>query len=310
MSELISIMSPCFNEEDNIRELYERICKSVESLIKYDFEFIFIDNASDDKTVNILKEIAQSDRRVKVIINVRNFGPVRSPYWALLQTSGKATIGLASDLQDPPELIPQFIEHWENGCKVVFGTKQQSQTNRLVHKLRKIYYHFLDSISDVKIIKDATGFGLYDAEVVEHIRKINDPYPYFRGLISELGYPIKTISFDQPKRAYGISSNNFYSLFDTAMLGVITHSILPIRIASFLGIIVGFMSILVGLFYLTMKLIYWDDYPLGITPVLIGVFFMFGLILIFIGILGEYIASIHSYVRNRPIVVEKERINF
>ncbi len=310
MTKLISIMSPCFNEEKNINELYKRICNTIEPLIQYQFEMIFIDNSSTDKTVEILREIAQNDRRVKVIVNIRNFGPVRSPYWAVMQTRGEATIGLASDLQDPPEMIPKFIEEWEKGWKVVYATKTTSETNFITHALRKFYYRLLNYISEVEIVKDATGFGLYDREVLDHIRNIRDPYPFFRGLISELGYPIKKIPFNQPRRSAGISSGNFYSLYDTAILGVVNHSILPLRVASFLGLIVGILSLCTAVVYTIKKIVNWDGFPVGIAPAIIGIYMMFGVILIFLGFIGEYIASIHMYVRNRPIVVEKERINF
>lgn len=310
MTKLISIMSPCFNEEKNIYELYNRICVAIDPLVDYQFEILFIDNSSSDATVDILRGIADQDRRVKIIVNIRNFGPVRSPYWAVMQTQGVATIGLASDLQDPPEMIPQFINEWEKGWKVVYATKAISKTNLFTHACRKLYYKLLNAISEVEIIKDATGFGMYDREVLDQIRKINDPYPFFRGIICELGFPIKTIAFVQPRRLQGISSNNIYSLFDNAMLGIVSHSIVPLRVASFIGFTIGFFSILAAFFYLIQKLIYWNDFPVGFAPVIIGFFLMFGLTLIFIGIVGEYVASIHTYVQNRPIVVEKERINF
>jgi len=310
MTKLISIMSPCFNEEKNIYELYNRIFSAVAPLTKYEFEMIFIDNSSSDRTVEILREIAKKDQRVKVIVNIRNFGPVRSPYWAVMQTRGVATIGLASDLQDPPEMIPEFIAEWEMGWKVIYATKTVSMSNFFTHACRKLYYKILDAISEVDIVKDATGFGMYDRDVLDQIRAINDPYPFFRGIICELGYPIKTIPFVQPRRLQGISSNNMYSLFDIAMLGIVNHSIVPLRIASFMGFIIGAFSVAAAFFYLIEKIVYWNEYPVGIAPVIIGIFLMFGMVLIFIGILGEYIASIHTYVRNRPIVVEKERINF
>ena len=310
MTKLLSIMSPCFNEEKNIYELYSRICSAIESLSNYKFEMVFIDNSSSDRTVDILREIAQKDKRVKVIVNIRNFGPVRSPYWAVMQTSGVATIGLASDLQDPPEMIPEFITEWEKGWKVIYATKTVSMSNVFTHTCRKLYYTILDAISEVDIVKDATGFGMYDRDVLDQIRKINDPYPFFRGIICELGYPIRKIPFVQLRRVRGISSNNIYTLFDSAMLGIVSHSIIPLRMASFFGMITGLVSIAAALFYLVNKVIYWNEYVLGFAPVIIGLFLMFGIMLIFVGILGEYIASIHTYVRNRPIVVEKERINF
>jgi len=307
---LISIVSPCYNEASNIDELYRRVVLATSALKEYDFEYLFIDNASTDGTQEKLRELAKKNKNVKVIINTRNFGHLRSPYWGVLQSSGDATVYLASDLQDPPELIPLFIEQWEKGYKVVLATKPVSNTNFLVHRLRKYYYEFLDNISDVSHIKNTTGFGLFEKEVLDQIREINDPYPYFRGLIVELGYEVKTIDFEQPRRLRGVSKNNFYSLYDYAMLGITSHSKLPIRIASFLGFAIGILSMLTGLIFLGLKLYFWDSFQVGVAPLVIGMFFLFGLMFLFIGILGEYIGSIHTYLKKRPVVVEKERINF
>lgn len=307
---LISLISPCFNEADNIEELYLRVSAVMDALPQYKFEYVLIDNASTDGTQEKLRAIAGRDPRVRVIVNTRNFGHIRSPYWGFLQTRGDATILFASDLQDPPELIPNFIAAWEQGFKLVLAVKPVSQTNRVVHLLRKLYYRLLDSIADVEIVKDATGFGLYDRVVLDHLREIDDPYPYMRGLICELGYPIKTLPFEQPRRQRGISKNNFYTLYDIAMLGIVSHSVVPIRLAAMAGFMIGLVSILVAMLFLIFKLVMWDSFPIGIAPMVIGMFFMFGLVMLFIGILGEYIASIHTYVRNRPVVVERERINF
>lgn len=306
----ISVVTPCFNEEDNVAELYKRLLEVANLFPNYLFEYIFIDNASTDKTVDLLKSFALNNFAVKIIVNTRNFGHIRSPYWGVLQSRGDATIYLASDLQDPPELIPKFIELWEKGAKVVMAVKPVSETGFFLHRIRKFYYKFLDKISDVDIIKDATGFGLYDKVVLDHVRKINDPYPYFRGIIAELGYEVSTISFIQSRRLRGLSKNNFYTLYDIAMLGIISHSLVPIRVASFLGFFIGLLSILIAVIFLIVKLLYWQNFPLGIAPIIIGMFLMFGIILIFIGLIGEYIGSIHTYLQKRPIVVEKERINF
>lgn len=310
MKPLISIVTPCYNEEENISELYARITKAIESLSKYQFEILFIDNASTDRTVEIIKGFCASDPRIKLIVNNRNFGHIRSPYWGIIQSSGIATIYLASDLQDPPEYIAKFVAEWEMGWKIVLASKPVSQTNFLFHSLRKLYYRLLDRISDVDLVKDTTGFGIYDRQVLDCVRKINDPYPYLRGMICELGFPIKTIEFNQPRRVRGVSKNNFYTLYDIAMLGIVSHSLVPLRIASMLGLIIGGISFLVGLLYFVLKLIYWNSFPMGTAPLIIGIFFMFGILFVFIGLLGEYIGSIHTYVKNRPIVVEKERINF
>ena len=307
---MISIISPCYNEVENIEEIYQRVKAVMSQYPQYEFEYLFIDNASTDGTDLKLKMLADLDKRVKVIINTRNFGHIRSPYWGLIQTSGDASIYLASDLQDPPELISTFIDAWEEGYKVVLAIKPYSKGNRLLHQLRKSYYSMLDGISDVTQIKDATGFGLYDRTVLNEIRSINDPYPYFRGLIAELGYEVKAIPFTQPRRLRGVSKNNFYTLYDVAMLGITSHSKVPLRIATFVGFALGISSVMVALVFIVLKLLFWDSFSFALAPILIGLFFLFGVLLIFIGILGEYIGSIHSYLQRRPIVVEKERINF
>jgi glycosyltransferase involved in cell wall biosynthesis len=307
---LLSIVSPCFNEEENVEELYCRVIAAISKLDNYQFEFIFIDNASTDGTVVKLKKLASTDRRVKIIVNTRNFGHIRSPYYGIMQSSGAATIYLASDLQDPPELIPEFVRAWEEGYKVVMAVKPTSRSHALFHALRRIYYRLLGGISDVTLLSDSTGFGLYDKMVLDQIRQINDPYPYFRGLICELGYKIKTIQFIQPARLRGITKNNFYTLYDMAMLGMVSHSKVPIRIVAFLGFILGFLSMLAAMIFFILKLMFWYQFPIGIAPIVIGVFFLFGVQLFFIGIIGEYIGSIHTYVQHKPTVVEKERINF
>lgn len=307
---LISIVSPCFNEEENIEELYRQVTYTINKLVEYDFEFIIIDNFSTDKTREILRQLASKDKRLKIIFNTRNFGHIRSPYWAILQTKGVATICLASDLQDPPEYIPQLISEWEKGWKIVMATKPVSQTSRVMHILRKTYYRLLDRVSEIPIIPDATGFGLYDKSIVDILRKINDPYPFLRGLVCEFGHPVKTIKFKQPRRERGISKNNFYTLYDIGMLGLISHSLMPIRLAGFLGLIIAATCILLSIGYFFLKLVFWDSFPVGVAPLIIGVFFLFGLLFGFIGLLGEYIGSIHVHIKNRPVVVEEERINF
>lgn len=306
----ISFVSPTYNEAQNVDELYLRVTAIWELYPQYQYEYVVIDNASTDGTIEKLKSIAKNDKRVKIIVNIRNFGHIRSPYWGLLQASGDAVIYLASDLQDPPELIPQFIEEWEKGFKVVLAIKPVSEGNRAIHFFRKSYYRLLNKISDVELINDSTGFGLYDRRVMDEVRQIRDPYPYLRGLICELGFPIKQIIFNQPRRLRGVSKNNFYSLFDIAMLGIVSHSLVPIRVASFIGMVIGGMSLLLGFLFFVAKLFWWNSFPVGIAPIIIITLSLIGLLFIFIGILGEYIGSIQSYVQNRPIVVEQERINF
>jgi len=307
---IITIVSPTYNEEENIRRFFENVSDVIKNISNYKFEFLFIDNASTDNTVNILKDLARQNKQIKIIVNTRNFGHIRSPYWGVIQSQGDATIYLASDLQDPPELIPKFIEAWENDYKVAFGVKSESKDHFFSHQLRKVYYRFLDKISDVPIIKDATGFGIYDREVIEQIRKINDPYPFFRGIIADLGHTVKQIPFVQLRRARGLSKNNFFTLYDIGMLGIINHSVAPIRVASLIGFFIGITSLLAAIIFLILKFTFWNSFPIGISPIIIGMFFMFGLIFIFLGLLGEYLSSIHTYLQNRPIVVEKERINF
>jgi len=307
---LISIVTPTYNEEGNIKELYNRIKSSISSLPQYDFEIIVIDNCSTDGTISILRDIASMDKTFKVILNTRNFGHIRSPYYGIMQSGGDITIYLASDLQDPPEFIPSFLEQWELGWKVVLATKPKSKGSRLFHALRKFYYRALNKISDVVLVNDTTGFGLYDKQVLDYVREINDPYPYLRGLICDLGFPIKTIEFEQPKRLHGITKNNIYTLYDIAILGVVSHSKIPIRVAAFVGFFCGILSIASAFFVLILKLLYCSAFPIGIAPVMIVLFFIFGVLMFFIGIIGEYIGSIYTFVQRRPIVVELERINF
>ena len=306
---LVSIISPCFNERENVEELHERIIL-VMSKLNYDYEHILIDNASTDQTVEILKEISAKDRRVKVIVNTRNFGQIRSPYHALLQASGDAVVCMAADLQDPPERIPDFINKWEEGYKIVIGVKTKSHESGLFHLLRTLYYRGLSTLSDVELIEHFTGFGLYDRKVVEILRQFDDPYPYFRGLIADIGFPIARIEFTQPPRKRGISKNNFYTLYDLAMLGMTGYTKVPLRLATMFGFFSAAISFLVGLAYLIYKLIFWFQFSLGSAPIIIGLFFLGSIQLFFLGIVGEYIGSIYTQIMKRPLVIEKERINF
>lgn len=307
---LISIVTPCFNEEDNVRELSSRIRAVFAELPGYHYEHILIDNASVDDTPRILRELAAEDPRTKVILNTRNFGHVRSPYHGILQGRGEAVIGMASDLQDPPEMIPSFIEKWEQGFRVVMGVKTQSQESAAMYAVRKLYYWLSGSLSDVKLVGNFTGFGLYDHVVIETLREIDDPYPYFRGLIADLGYEAATIPFNQPRRKRGITKNNFYTLYDLAMLGVTNHSKVPLRMATMAGFALSALSLLIALAYLVAKLLFWSEFALGTAPILIGFFFFMSVQLFFIGMIGEYVGAIHTQVQKRPHVIEKERLNF
>lgn len=307
----ISIISGCFNEEENIEELYDRLTKMLrEQLPGDEYEIILIDNASTDGTVSILKRIAATDKRLKVIVNNRNFGHVRSGYHAFLQARGDAVIAMASDLQDPPEMIPDFVRKWKEGYKIVLAQKTQSAESRSFFLVRKVYYSIVNRLSEIDLVENITGFGLYDRRVVEDIRRIGDPYPYLRGLICDLGYERALIPFNQPVRKRGITKNNFYTLWDLAMLGLTNHSKVPLRLATFSGFCVGALSFLVALVFLTYKLMFWQDFQVGTAPTVIGLFFIGAVQLCFVGILGEYIGAIHTQVLRRPPVVEKERINF
>lgn len=307
---LISVVTPCYNEEGNVERLYQAVKAVFDTLPHYDYEHLFIDNASTDHTVDLLKQLAASDTRVKIIINNRNFGPLRSPYYGLLQGRGDAVISLVADLQDPPELIPTFLEHWTHGHKLVLGIKTNAAENGLFYQFRTLYYKCLNQISDIPLLNHATGFGLYDQSIIEALRQQDDCYPYLRGLISELGFPVCQVPYFQPKRHRGISKSNFFILYDWAMLGITSHSKIPLRLATISGFILSFMSLLVSLFYLGYKLIFWQQFSLGLAPLVIGMFFFASVQLFFIGMLGEYIGAIHTQILKRPLVTEKERINF
>lgn len=307
---LISIVAPCYNEEDNIEELYRRVKTVMQTLSTYDYELICIDNCSTDGTVVKLKEIAVRDKRLKIIVNARNFGHIRSPYHAILQSRGDACVLIASDLQDPPEMIPEFVRKWEAGFKTVLAVKPESDEHSLMFALRKAYYRLVASISEVELIPNATGAGLFDKKVIEVLRSIKDPYPYFRGLLCEIGFPIATVPFRQPRRQRGVTKNNFYTLYDIGMLGITNHSKVPLRLMAIGGFILSLFSLLLAGMFLVAKLLLWNSFQLGLAPILIGVFFFGGIQALFIGFVGEYIGSIHTQVRNMPLVVEMERINF
>jgi glycosyltransferase involved in cell wall biosynthesis len=308
---LISVVCGTFNEEDNVPELFERITAVFSNRLRqYDYEIIVIDNASEDDTVAALKQIARGDKHLKLIVNNRNFGHIRSGYHAFLQARGDAVIPMASDLQDPPEMIAEFVDRWEKGYKIVLAQKTNSKESPLFFLVRKLYYHVISHLSEIELVKNATGFGLYDRQVVEEIRKINDPYPYFRGLICDLGFERALVSFTQPARTRGFTKNNLYTLYDNAMLGITNHSKVPLRLAAFTGFCIGALSFVLALVYLIYKLMFWNEFQVGTAPLVIGLFFFGAIQLFFVGILGEYIGSIHTQVLRRPPVIEKERVNF
>jgi glycosyltransferase involved in cell wall biosynthesis len=307
---LISIVTPCFNEEENVDDLYQQVKAIFNQLPQYKYEHIFIDNASTDKTISILKNLALKDKNVKIIVNSRNFGHIRSPYHGLLQANGDAVILIVADLQDPPELIKEFIQRWEDGSKIVIGVKPKSEESRLMFAIRRLGYYWINRIADVKLIKNFTGFGLYDKKVIQTLHAYDDPYPYFRGMIADIGFDIAEIPYNQPKRKRGITKNNFYTLYDIGMLGITSYSKIPLRLAAMGGFILSAVSLLMSIVFFIAKLVFWSSFNVGMAPVLIGLFFFSSVQLFFIGLLGEYIGSINTRVMKRPLVVEKERINF
>jgi len=308
----ISIFTPCYNEEENVERLIATVAAVFEKLPQYDYEHVFIDNASVDNTVSILRRITQTNKHVKVIVNARNFGHIRSPFHGLLQCKGDAVICLVADFQDPPELIAQFLEKWEQGYKIVIGVKKRSKENPVMFAIRRGFYNLLSKMSDSgeKPIKNFTGFGLYDQKFLSVIRTLDDPYPYFRGMITELGFDRYEIEYMQPQRAAGRTKNNFFTLYDMAMLGFTSHSKLPLRLSAFIGFFSAIVSLLVAVGYLVYKLIFWTRFDVGVAPMVIGIFFFSSVQLFFIGVIGEYIGAIHTQVKKRPLVIEKERINF
>ncbi|HET8541998.1 MAG TPA: glycosyltransferase family 2 protein [Anaeromyxobacter sp.] len=307
---LVSVVTPCFEEEANVRELHRRVRDVFAALPGYDYEHIFIDNASRDGTAERVKAIAAADARVKLIVNARNFGHVRSPVYGMLQASGDAVVLMASDLQDPPELIPAFIDAWERGHKVVFGIKKQTTEPLPMRLVRKWYYDLIGRLADIELARDATGFGLYDRAVIEVLERIDDPYPYLRGLVSEIGFEAARVEFVKPARKRGRSKNSFYTLYDLAMLGITSHSKVPLRLAAMLGFAMAGVSLCVAVAYLVAKLVFWKEFQLGLAPLVVGLFFFSSVQLFFVGVIGEYIGAIYTQVLRRPLVVEKERVNF
>lgn len=311
MKKIISIVTPTYNESENIGLLIEEIRKQMILFSeKYDYEHIIIDNDSTDNTVDIIKKYCKDDANVKLIVNSRNFGQANSPYHALQQANGDAIILMTSDFQDPIELIPNHITNWESGYLISINVKNESEENFLFYNLRKLYYSLLGKMSQTELIKNYTGTGLYDRRIIDILRNMEDPNPYLRGLICEIGFKKAIVNYKQPLRKRGITKNNFYSLYDIGMVGITSYSKIPLRLATMLGFIMSALSFIVAIVYLILKLTFWYDYPAGNAPMVIGLFLFASIQLFFIGILGEYIGSIHTIVQNRPLVIEKERVNF
>ncbi|WP_124065192.1 glycosyltransferase family 2 protein [Clostridium sp. E02] len=307
----ISIIVPCYNEEENVEALHQAILGVFQSDLKeYGYELIFIDNDSSDRTRDIIRDICKKDQGVKGIFNARNFGQFNSPYYAMLQSSGDCTVLMAADFQDPVDMIPRYVKEWENGYKIVIGIKKSSKESKIMYWLRTCYYKIIKKLSDVEQIEHFTGFGLYDKKFITVLKELDDPTPFLRGIVAELGFKRKEIPYEQPKRRAGITSNNFYRLYDAAMLSVTSYTKVGLRLATIIGSIFSFASMLVALIYLVLKLLYWDRFPAGMAPVLIGMCFLGSVQIFFIGLVGEYILSINARIMKRPLVIEEERVNF
>tara|TARA_B100000780_G_scaffold228684_1_gene168159 strand:- start:3052 stop:3978 length:927 start_codon:yes stop_codon:yes gene_type:complete len=305
----ISIVTPTFNEEENIQKLCLGIKVQMDQL-SIDYEHIVIDNSSTDKTIDILKEICSKDKKVKVIINTKNFGHIKSPFHGILQSTGDACILLASDFQDPLDLIPIYIKKWQNGSKIVLGKKITSEENSLIFSIRKFFYKFLNKISETKLTENTTGSGIFDKSIISQLKTINDPYPYLRGLLNELSEEIDIIEFNQPKRLAGVTKNNIFTLYDIGMLGIIKHSRAPLRFVTFLGFVLSFFSLITAFIYFIYKIIFWNSFEVGIAPLVIGIFGFASIQVLLLGIIGEYVGILLIHIRNLPLVIEKERINF
>lgn len=307
----ISILIPCYNEEENVIPMSEAIVSLFENeLTQYDYELLFIDNDSRDNTRSLLRDICKKNAKIKAIFNAKNFGQFNSPYYGILQTTGDCTVSMVCDFQDPIELIPQYLQEWENGYKIVIGIKTGSKENPIMYHLRGMYYKIIKMFSDVEQIEHFTGSGLYDKEFVQVLRELKDPTPFLRGIVAELGFRRKEIPYVQPERRAGKTHNNFYRLYDAAMLSFTSYTKIGLRVATLLGVLCGVICAIIGIIYLILKLILWDAFVAGMAPVLIGMFFLGSIQLFFLGFLGEYILSINQRVMNRPLVIEEERINF
>ena len=306
----VSIMIPCYNEEENIAAITEAVCAQMEQLPQYDYDVLCIDNCSTDSTRPILREICAKNKKIRAIFNVKNFGQFNSPYYGLCQTDGDCVIPICADFQDPVEMIPTFLKYWEEGYQIVCGVKTSSREGRVMYKLRSIYYKLIKKFSSVDQIEHFTGFGLYDKSFIEVLRNLNDSTPFIRGIVAELGGKRKIVEYEQPQRRAGKTHNNWYTLYDAAMLSVTSYTKAGMRVAVFGGMILAFLSLLIGLVYLVLKLIYWDRFNAGLAPIIIIVSLMCSILLAFMGFLGEYISAINMRMMHRPLVVEEERLNF
>ena len=303
-------MIPCYNEEENIEAITDAVVNQMNKLPQYDYEVVCIDNCSTDNTRPLLRKICEKNKKVKAILNVKNFGQFNSPYYGLMQCTGDCAISICADFQDPVEMIPEFLKHWEEGYQIVYGVKTSSKEGKLMYSLRTLYYKLIKKYSSVEMIEHFTGFGLYDKSFLEVMRNLKDPTPFIRGIVAELGGKRKAIEYEQPKRRAGKTHNNWYTLYDAAMLSFTSYTKVGLRVATFLGGGTAIFSFLVALIYLILKLFNWNNFDAGQAPILIGMFFLGAVQLIFLGVIGEYILSINQRAMNRPLVVEQERINF
>lgn len=307
----LSILIPCYNEEENVEPISRAVLETLtRDLPEYDYELVFIDNNSTDQTRPILRRLCAENPKIKAIFNAKNFGQFNSPYYGMMQVTGDCLIQMVADFQDPVELIPKYVHEWEKGYKIVIGIKTSSRESKIMYWLRSCYYKLIRKLSDVEQIEHFTGSGLYDRDFIEVLRKLNDPTPFLRGIVAELGYKRKEIPYEQPERRAGKTHNNFYRLYDAAMLSITSYTKVGLRLATFVGAFSCLASLIVALIYLVMKLIWWDRFPAGMAPMLIGMLFLGSVQIFFIGMIGEYVLAINQRVMNRPLVVEEERINF
>jgi glycosyltransferase involved in cell wall biosynthesis len=307
----ISVLIPCYNEEENVIPMSDELIELFRNnLSSYDYEIVFIDNYSTDNTRSLLRTICQKNEKIKAIFNTRNFGQFNSPFYGMLQTSGDCAILLCADFQDPLEMIPVFIEEWEKGGKIISGIKTKSKENKIMRLIRSCYYKIIRKMSDIDQIEHFTGFGLYDKSFIDILRNLNDPVPFLRGIVAELGFKRKDISYTQKKRKAGRTHNNWYTLYDAAMLSFTSYTKIGLRIATIMGFLFAGITLTIAIVYLIYKLLYWDTFSAGIAPLVIGVFFIGSLQLFFIGFIGEYVMAVNSRLMNRPLVIEEERINF
>lgn len=311
MNKVISILIPTYNEEENVKPISEALISLFNSkLPSYDFEIVFIDNNSIDCTRDILRELCKKHNNIKCIFNAKNFGQFNSPYYGLMQTNGDCTILLCCDFQDPIELIPKMIYEWEKGNKIIAMEKTSSNENKLIYFFRSLYYKIIKKFSHIEQLEHFTGFGLYDKTFINSLKKLKDPKPFLRGIVAELGSKIKIIEYKQEERRAGKTHNNFFTLYDAAMISFTSYTKIGLRVATFIGIIIAIISFIFAIVYLVLKLIFWNSFVAGMSPILIGMFFLGSVVLFFLGVMGEYIMSINERLMNRPLVIEEERINF